>query len=79
MTLSRQQIDRLLESLSLTRPDEITCDRCLRDVAEFAEHSLAGKSLPDGMNAVQHHLAICEECREEYEALLTALKQAPGE
>ncbi len=79
MTLSRQQIDELLKSVSLTRPDELGCDECLKDVAEFAEHSLAGKSIPEGLIAVEHHLAICAECQEEYEALLTALKQTPAD
>lgn len=74
MGLSQQEIDRLLKAVSLTRPDEITCDECLQDLAEFAEANLAGKSVREGLKAVEHHLAICEECREEYSALLTALK-----
>ena len=79
MELSRQQIDELLKSVSLTRPDELTCNQCLKDLAEFAEHSLAGKSVPEGLHAVEHHLTICAECQEEYEALLIALKQSPAE
>jgi len=74
MKLSRQQIDELIKTVSLTRSDELTCDDCLKDLAEFAEGSLTGKSISDGLQALQHHLAICAECREEYEALLTALK-----
>jgi uncharacterized protein with PIN domain len=75
MVLSRKQIDELIKTVSLTRPDELTCDECLKDLAEFAEHSLSGKSIPEGLQAVEHHLAICAECQEEYKALLTALKQ----
>jgi uncharacterized protein with PIN domain len=77
MELSKEQIDALLNSVSLTRPAEATCDECLRDLAEFAERSLSGKSISDGLRAVEHHLSICAECREEYEALLAALKQHP--
>jgi uncharacterized protein with PIN domain len=74
MALSRKQIDELLKSVSLTRPNEVNCDQCLDDLAEFAERSLAGKSIPDSLRAVEHHLAICAECREEYQALLAALQ-----
>jgi hypothetical protein len=76
MALSKKEIDALLKAVSLTRGKELTCDECLRDLAEFAEHSLAGKSLPEGLHAVELHLAICGECQEEYRALLTALQQS---
>ena len=74
MTLSRRQIDELIRAVSLTRSAESTCDECLKDLAEFAERALEGKSIPDGLQAVQHHLEICSECEEEYQALLSALK-----
>lgn len=74
MALSRQEIDALMKAVSLTRTDELTCDECLKELAEFAEHSLQGKSVPEGLQAVEHHLALCEECQEEYQALLAALK-----
>ncbi len=45
-------------------------------LAEFAERSLEGKPIPEALQAIQHHLAICAECQEEYEALLTALTEA---
>jgi predicted anti-sigma-YlaC factor YlaD len=32
-----------------------------------------GKPVPDALESVLHHLTRCGECREEYEALLTAL------
>jgi len=74
MALSRREIDVLIKSVSLTRPDEVTCDECLNDLAEFAEHFLEGKSISESLRAVEHHLAICAECQEEYQLLLTALQ-----
>ena len=74
MTLSQQQIDKLLKMLSLTKPEEVTCDACLKQLAEFAEHSLAGKSVPEGLRAIGHHLELCSECCEEFEALKQALE-----
>ncbi len=74
MDLSKKTVDKLLKSVSLTRPDEVTCGDCLKDLAEFAERSLQGRSVPEGLRAIEHHLAICPECQEEFKALLKALR-----
>ena len=74
MSLSNEEIDRLLRLIGLTRDGEIDCDRCLALVAEFAERELAGKSIAAGLEAVGHHLSICTECCEEYQALMRALE-----
>jgi uncharacterized protein with PIN domain len=78
MSLSKEQIDELIRQIGLTRDDEIDCERCLALVAEFAERELGGRSIPAGLDAVAHHLSVCAECREEYEALLHALKGMAG-
>ena len=70
MSLSKKQIDGLIRLVGLTKDDEINCEQCLAVVAEFAEQRLSGKSISEGLQAVEHHLSICDECREEYEALL---------
>ena len=74
MSLSKEAIAELLRLIGLTRDEEIDCERCLALVAEFAERELAGRSVPAGLEAVTHHLSICTECCEEYQALLQALK-----
>ena len=74
MTLTREQIDALLEMLSLTKENELTCDECAKQVARFAEIHLENQSLPESLEAVQHHLDLCNECREEFEVLLRALQ-----
>jgi hypothetical protein len=74
MSLSREEIAELLRLIGLTRDEEIDCEQCLAQVAEFAERELAGRSVTDGLEAVAHHLSVCTECFEEYEALLQALK-----
>jgi hypothetical protein len=78
MTLSKEEITGLLRLIGLTRDEEIDCQRCLARVAEFAERELAGRSVPAGLEAVAHHLSICAECCEEYEALLQALSAMDG-
>lgn len=74
MPLSKQEIDGLLRLIGLTQDQEINCEQCLSLVAEFADRELTGKSIPQGLKAVEHHLSVCAECREEYEALQRALK-----
>ena len=75
MTLSKKEIDGLMQLIGLTKDSEINCQQCLSLVAEFAERELAGKSIPEGLKAVEHHLSICGECREEYVALRQALQE----
>lgn len=75
MALSKNELEELLRLVGLTEEDEIDCDECLARVAELAEREPADKSIPERLKAVQHHLAVCAECREEYEALQEALKE----
>jgi hypothetical protein len=78
MSLSKQEIAELLRLVGVTSVEEIDCERCLAQVAEFAERELAGKSVPAAQETVAHHLTICSECCEEYESLLRALKAMDG-
>jgi uncharacterized protein with PIN domain len=75
MTLNRDQIMNLVRLLGMTQDDEINCNECLDKVAEFAERQLAGQAIPEAFKAVQHHLAFCAECSEEYEALIIGLER----
>ena len=79
MTLSPKEITSLLRLIGLTDDVEINCEQCLALVAEFAERRLTGKSIHDGLAAVEKHLEICSECREEYEALRRTLDGMCGD
>lgn len=73
MNITDEQVQALLGMLSLTREVETDCDHCLKHMAEFAETTLAGKSIPEGLRCIEEHLERCGECREEFEALKEAL------
>lgn len=73
MPLSKEEIDGLLRLVGLTEDAEINCEQCLALVAEFAEQKLAGKSVHEGLKAVEQHLSVCSECEEEYQALRRTL------
>lgn len=75
MPISHQEIETLLQWVRLTRNEEIDCDLCFSQIAEFAERELAQKPLNESLAAVAQHLAICGDCQEEYEALLQGLER----
>jgi len=73
-------IRKMLHMLAVTRPVEIGCDDCFEQLDLFVELEIAGKNAADTMPLVQEHRARCGDCREEFEALLAALKvQAEGQ
>jgi uncharacterized protein with PIN domain len=72
--LTREQVGSIVKMLGLTRDREFNCGECLQHVSEFAECQLANKSVTDVLVSVEQHLALCPECREEYEALMKILK-----
>ncbi|MBY0456206.1 MAG: hypothetical protein K2V38_02595 [Gemmataceae bacterium] len=76
--LTADQLRDLAGVLLKTRPHELTCDEWLDHVAGYADAILAGRLPPDGAEMVAHHLDLCPECREEYDALLAALRAGPG-
>ena len=73
--LSKDQIQRLVGLVSSAQSDGLNCDDCLGRVAEFAEASLEERELSEGLQAIQRHLEQCVCCRDEYEALVEALKE----
>jgi hypothetical protein len=75
MELNNDQIRNLLHLLSVTREHEMNCNEFLEKMGEFAERDIAGLPVDDMLQAVEHHLILCAECREEYESLLAALKR----
>jgi predicted anti-sigma-YlaC factor YlaD len=58
----------------MTHQHELTCGECFNEVDRFAEMELTGKNAAEAMPLVKEHLERCGNCREEYEALLAALK-----
>jgi hypothetical protein len=74
MPLSKEELDALMRLVDLTKDSEINCEECLALVSEFAERQLADQSIPDRLKTVEHHLSLCAECREEYEALQQAFQ-----
>jgi hypothetical protein len=81
MALRPDQAKALIAMVLGTRDQEMTCDACVADLAEFVEVQLTGKPLSDALQAVQEHLDRCHDCADEYHVLrqaLTALAEEEG-
>ena len=74
MRLEPAILKRIVQGALTARPDEIGCDDCFEQLHQFAEMVLAGKDVAQAMPLVQDHLNRCRDCREEFEALLAALR-----
>jgi hypothetical protein len=74
MKLTKEVIRKMMRSIHKTRQHELTCGECFNEVDRFAEIELAGKNPAEAMPLVQAHLDRCDNCQEEYQALLAALK-----
>lgn len=72
--LDAEQLQQLVRQIVTTRPDEIGCNDCWHDLDGFVEMELAGKDAATAMPLVEDHLKRCRNCREEYQALLEALR-----
>jgi hypothetical protein len=74
MTLDLDGLKQMVREIITTRPDEIGCDECFEQLDRFVEMKLAGKNAAEAMPLVQDHLERCDDCREEFEALMAALR-----
>jgi hypothetical protein len=72
--LNVNRLKKLVRSIMATRHDELSCEVCFEELDHFVEMTLAGKDAAQAMPLVQHHLKLCHDCGEEFEALLEALR-----
>lgn len=68
-------LKKMVRAIKNTRDDEISCDECFEKLDNFIDLELKGKSPEKALPLVKDHLDRCRECKEEYEALLKAVKQ----
>ncbi len=74
MSLESKKLQHLVRDILTTQTDEIGCDTCFAQLDLFVEMILTGQDAASAMPLVQAHLDRCIACREEFEALLFALK-----
>jgi hypothetical protein len=67
-------LKRMVREIAATHEHEIGCEECFQLMDRFVDLKLAGKNAAQAMPLVQEHLDRCDDCREEFEALLAALR-----
>jgi len=74
MELNIETLKKMARAIANTSDDEIGCDDCFEFIDIFVESELHGKNPAEAMPLVEEHLNHCMNCREEFEALLDAIK-----
>jgi hypothetical protein len=72
--LTPAQVSEFLRQIAVTRDHEVDCSVCIQNIGEFAEKTLSGMKLDAALASIEHHLSLCPECTEEYEALKKILE-----
>ena len=75
MSENPRDLELTLMALSRTHEEEIGCDECFERLDRFVEMELSGLDAAAAMPLVEDHLDKCGDCREEFEALLEALRE----
>lgn len=63
----------LLVSVENTLERELTCGEVFAVLDHYAEITVKGESPEKVLPLVHHHIEMCPDCREEFEALLRIL------
>ena len=74
MRINPETLKQLVRNVLSTQPDEIGCDECFEQLDKFVEITLADKNTAEAMPLFHEHLLHCQNCREEFEALLAILR-----
>jgi predicted anti-sigma-YlaC factor YlaD len=74
MKIPTEQLKKMIEMVMKTKEIELSCDDVHDILDQYAELTLAGEDVSELLPLVHHHLEMCPDCREEFEALTRILK-----
>ena len=69
----RSPLETLADHALRSHPGEITCDEWVGQVGAYVEALARGGDIPAALEVVAHHIELCPQCSEEFEALQEAL------
>ena len=76
MKLDAKQLTDLMQLTATARDEDLLgCNGCFELMDQLAQAELDGREVPQALELVQIHLEQCKCCRDEYDALLTALRE----
>ena len=75
MPAQELQLRKLIESMIMAHRDEqMDCEACSMNLDCLAEQVAMGANLHDLLPAMECHLACCQDCAEEFQALVCILR-----
>lgn len=77
MHATTELVQGLAKQLARTSEEECDCDEAFELLDQFAEAKARGADTAALLPLVHKHLELCPDCKEEFEALLQAIKSAP--
>jgi hypothetical protein len=73
----QENFKKLLFMIEHTQEIELPCDDVYMLLDQYTEVVAGGENAKQLMPLVEHHIEVCPDCREEFEALLRILKASP--
>ncbi len=74
MSQSENDVRKFLVQIARTQQRELDCGEVFAVIDQYTEAIVAGKDVTEQFALVVHHLELCPDCLEEYEALLAVLQ-----
>jgi hypothetical protein len=72
--MTPEAIKGLLKKLEITHAEELSCEEAYDLIDQYAELLQNGEEAARLLPLVEHHLEMCFDCKEEFEALMRALR-----
>ena len=75
MKTNEEMLKKLMAKVARTHEQEFDCQDVYELIDIYAEAAAQGQNAEDVLPLVKHHLEMCVECLEEYQALMQILKE----
>jgi hypothetical protein len=74
MSQSEDVLRKLMEQIARTQQRELDCGEVFAVLDQYTEAIVDGQDVSEEFALVVQHLIICQDCLEEYEALLSVIQ-----
>ncbi len=74
--LPDEVVQRFLRILDDVRAEDVPCREVFSRLDEYVEKEFNGEDVSQLMPLLKEHLDICQDCCDEYEALLTIMEKS---
>ena len=72
-----EALRKIIQMVENTQEVELSCDDVYHLLDQYTEIAAMDGDTEQLMPLVEHHIEICPDCREEFEALLRVLQATP--